>query len=178
MTETFFHAPADVFSFGILCWEVMTRKKPFEALEPVDVLRAIQDGKRCVARLYSLALIALCLHLSACVSLPHRRPPLSDLDSGLQADIIQRCWAHDPVNRPSFQQILESLKPLAIEEDLNVMQLKATPDSTLCLRKYRLQQTNLSRSLLAHRCERRTEVPAPDATGLVRLRPCVSVRLA
>lgn len=70
VTETFFHAPADVFSFGILCWEVMTRKKPFEALEPVDVLRAIQDGKRCVARLYSRAFDS---HVFVSQSTPHRR---------------------------------------------------------------------------------------------------------
>jgi hypothetical protein len=57
------------------------------------------------------------------------RPLLSELDAGLQADLIQRCWAHDPYNRPSFQQILEFLKPLAIEEDLQVMQLKSIADS-------------------------------------------------
>lgn len=64
------------------------------------------------------------------------RPPLSELDSGLQADIIQRCWAHDPVNRPTFQYILELLKPLAIDEDLNVMQLKSIPDSMISMQLF------------------------------------------
>jgi hypothetical protein len=54
VTETFFHAPADVFSFGILCWEIMTRKKPFGDMDPMDVLRAVQDGKRCALILLEL----------------------------------------------------------------------------------------------------------------------------
>jgi hypothetical protein len=74
------------------------RKKPFDGIDAYEVLRLVREGKR---------------------------PPIPESDAaGLQADLIQRCWAQDPSVRPSFQQILEYLKPL-IDDDINVMQLRS-----------------------------------------------------
>ncbi len=87
VSENFFHAAGDVFSFGVTVWELLTRKKPFDGLDAYEVLRQVRDGKR---------------------------PPIPESDAtGLQADLIQRCWAQDPAARPSFQHVLEYLKPLS-----------------------------------------------------------------
>jgi serine/threonine protein kinase len=102
VTDTSFHAPADVFSFGMLMWELLTRKNPFDdpPVAPYEVHAMIREGKR---------------------------PPMPTFDNGIQTSLIQRCWAQDPKDRPTFQAVLEYLKPL-IDDDLNVVQLRSHPE--------------------------------------------------
>jgi Protein tyrosine and serine/threonine kinase len=79
---------ADVFSFGIILWEIYTRAIPYDGMQPVQVVAAVL-GRRERPRI------------------PSRCPaPLSQL--------MQQCWAHDPNVRPSFNEIvpwLEGLPP-------------------------------------------------------------------
>ena len=81
--EVIEHAPynekADVFSFGVLLWEMLTGKVPYAEMTPLQAaVGVVQKGLRptlpttCPPALASL--IRSCWHRS-----PHERPPFSQL---------------------------------------------------------------------------------------------------
>ncbi|KAH9574203.1 hypothetical protein CY35_01G044400 [Sphagnum magellanicum] len=83
------HEPdkADVYSFGIMCSEILSGKTPFERVERLKIQDEVKKGVR---------------------------PKLPTNFNGL-VSLINECWRLDPCNRPSFQAICERLKKLKIE---------------------------------------------------------------
>eukprot|EP01088_Endostelium_zonatum_P006348 TRINITY_DN18468_c0_g1_i1.p1 TRINITY_DN18468_c0_g1~~TRINITY_DN18468_c0_g1_i1.p1 ORF type:complete len:1043 (-),score=184.05 TRINITY_DN18468_c0_g1_i1:31-3159(-) len=77
---------ADVYSFGMVLWEMITHKAPFAGLHPLQIVRAIDKG-----------------------SLPEipKNSPSTDF-----SQLINDCWAKEPDGRPSFAEILERLKKM------------------------------------------------------------------
>jgi predicted outer membrane repeat protein len=74
----------DVYSFGMVLWELWERKRPYEDLHSrFDIMDAIRSGNR-------PAISADC-------------PPA-------YRSLIQRCWQGDPSRRPMFQYIVRYLK--------------------------------------------------------------------
>ncbi|BFI43156.1 sterile alpha motif and leucine zipper containing kinase AZK [Marchantia polymorpha subsp. ruderalis] len=76
----------DVYSFGVILWELATLRQPWAGMNPMQVVGA--------------------------VGFQHRRldiPP--DMDPQL-AGIIRECWQNDPNMRPSFAQLMAALRPL------------------------------------------------------------------
>lgn len=74
---------ADVFSFGILLWELVARKLPFFGMQPMQVGIAVaQQGMR--------------------PTMPPKIPPPL-------AKLIKACWHEDPNRRPSMAQVQELL---------------------------------------------------------------------
>ncbi|XP_062124719.1 dual specificity protein kinase zak2-like isoform X5 [Drosophila sulfurigaster albostrigata] len=89
------NAKCDLYRYGIICWELMSEKKPFYELDnmhPSDIKTKIDNG---------------------------RRPNINDAnihdESGCIGHIIEKCWDQVPENRPMMQEIcvLLPMNPLA-----------------------------------------------------------------
>ncbi|KAF9594911.1 hypothetical protein IFM89_035475 [Coptis chinensis] len=76
----------DVFSFGVILWELSTLQQPWGGMNPMQVVGA--------------------------VGFQHRRLDIPDGMDPVIADIIIKCWQTDPKLRPSFSEIMAALKPL------------------------------------------------------------------
>ncbi|KNA15902.1 hypothetical protein SOVF_094070 isoform A [Spinacia oleracea] len=76
----------DVFSFGVILWELCTLQQPWGGMNPMQVVGA--------------------------VGFQHRRLDIPDDIDPAIADIIRKCWQTDPKLRPSFSEIMAALKLL------------------------------------------------------------------
>lgn len=75
-----YDSKSDVFSFGIILWEMYSGKIPFSQFRNrADVMKEIKSGGR----------------------LPFDKPIPKMLE-----DLIKECWCHDPSKRPSFKDIV------------------------------------------------------------------------
>ncbi|KAJ4461032.1 putative Serine/threonine-protein kinase CTR1 [Paratrimastix pyriformis] len=78
--------PADVFSFGVCLWELVTRQVPWADEPVIRLMTIVAGGSR--------------------LPIPADCPPLF-------ARLIVGCWAQDPAQRPTMQQIVDLLGPEA-----------------------------------------------------------------
>ncbi|MED6152547.1 putative serine/threonine-protein kinase sis8 [Stylosanthes scabra] len=76
----------DVYSFGVILWELSTLQQPWGGMNPMQVVGA--------------------------VGFQHRRLDIPDDMDPAVADIIKQCWQTDPKLRPTFAEIMAALKPL------------------------------------------------------------------
>ncbi|KAK6921312.1 Serine-threonine/tyrosine-protein kinase, catalytic domain [Dillenia turbinata] len=76
----------DVYSFGVILWELSTMQQPWGGMNPMQVVGA--------------------------VGFQHRRLDIPDDVDPAIAEIIRKCWQTDPKLRPSFAEIMAALKPL------------------------------------------------------------------
>lgn len=77
---------SDVYSYGVVLWELVTEKIPWDNLNSMQVIGAVG-------------------FMNQRLELP------KDLDP-LWVSIIESCWHTDPQLRPSFQGLLEQFKDL------------------------------------------------------------------
>ncbi|XP_020111486.1 serine/threonine-protein kinase STY46-like [Ananas comosus] len=76
---------ADVFSFAIVLWELVTSKIPYDTMTPLQAALGVRQGLR---------------------------PKLPENAHPRLVDLMQRCWETRPATRPSFSEITVELEEL------------------------------------------------------------------
>ncbi len=88
MARECYRPGSDVYSFGIIAWEIFTSRVPFKNLNPAQVIMMVASQKR--------------------------RPPFRKSDA-VPEDIkilIEKCWEHDINQRPDFMLVVHELNRL------------------------------------------------------------------
>lgn len=83
-TSSNYTEKCDVFSWGIILWEVLSRKKPFynQGGSAFSIMWAVHKGKR---------------------------PPLLRNCPPVIENLMTACWDQDPSNRPSMEEIVKKM---------------------------------------------------------------------
>ena len=80
-----YNQKVDVYSFGIIAWQFASSRTPFEGMTVDTFPTAIENGQRPV--------------------IDKSWPPLFK-------DMLRRCWAEDPKDRPSLEMIVEEISDI------------------------------------------------------------------
>eukprot|EP01127_Copromyxa_protea_P015406 TRINITY_DN442_c0_g1_i2.p1 TRINITY_DN442_c0_g1~~TRINITY_DN442_c0_g1_i2.p1 ORF type:complete len:455 (+),score=52.36 TRINITY_DN442_c0_g1_i2:909-2273(+) len=112
----------DVYSFALILWEIFTRSVPYSEYKTVPDFRdaVCKQGVRPSLQKKTI-------------------PPVV-------VDIIQRCWAGQPMDRPSFVEVLESLKDAIADIELT----PACPASATLWKRHFPGKTQVSYKLLSN----------------------------
>ncbi|XP_061389167.1 tyrosine kinase receptor Cad96Ca [Musca vetustissima] len=99
--DNIFSAKSDIWSFGILMWEIVTLgSTPYPGYSAAEVMRKVRDGYRlekpehCRRELYN---------------------------------IMYYCWSKDPNDRPSFEELVQMLDRL-LQAEMEYIELERFPD--------------------------------------------------
>jgi len=104
-----YNEKVDVYSYAILLLYLFTSSLPYKDFAHLwDVASFVTSGKRL--------------------------PIPSSVPKGIQK-IITDCWAHEPSQRPSFQQIVDDLQLLVNKKTFSVAVLKSTASSPTLMKE-------------------------------------------
>ncbi|XP_064542789.1 focal adhesion kinase 1 isoform X5 [Drosophila montana] len=88
-----FTTASDVWMFGVCIWEIlMLGVKPFQGVKNSDVITKLENGER--------------------LPLPPNCPPRL-------YSLMSQCWAYEPLKRPNFKRIKETLYEILLEDSMN-----------------------------------------------------------
>ncbi|KAL5975275.1 hypothetical protein ACLOJK_031954 [Asimina triloba] len=77
----------DVFSFGIVMWELLTGEEPYADMRSEGIIAGIIEGSL--------------------------RPEIPSWCDPAWSSLIERCWSSDPGSRPSFSEIAKELRSMS-----------------------------------------------------------------
>jgi len=81
-----YNCKADVYSFSITCWQMAAREKPWLNVPVWDIPTRVIHNKR---------------------------PPMPTTIPKDYAEVIRKCWAPKPDDRPAFSDVVDMLGPIA-----------------------------------------------------------------
>jgi len=85
--------PGDIYSFGIILWEMITLKSPFtDYTNMQSFIKGVISGDR---------------------------PDLSLVRETKLQDLLKRCWSSNPKNRPSFRTILQRIDTALVSQAIS-----------------------------------------------------------
>ncbi|GAA0186515.1 non-receptor serine/threonine protein kinase [Lithospermum erythrorhizon] len=96
---------ADVYSFGVILWELATQKIPWDNLNSMQVIGAVG-------------------FMDQRLEIP------KDVDPQWAA-IIESCWLSESQSRPSFQELMEKLKDLQKQYTIQFQATRANKADTI-----------------------------------------------
>ena len=108
---------ADVYSFGIIVWEIVARAPPFHGMQTMQIAYSVNQGMRppIPSHCPLVRLPPPPPHLPFLFCWLYESPDLTfvGLAQPLR-DLMQRCWNQDPRLRPSFTAILNQIKGIKL----------------------------------------------------------------
>ena len=88
-SDTNYTHKADIYSFGIVMWEIMSREPPFKSHRPHEIMSAVVNQQA--------------------------RPDMSKLPENCPNQyklILERCWHQNPEMRPDFSVIVKMMRKI------------------------------------------------------------------
>ncbi len=86
LLDNVFTKQSDVYSYGMVMWELLTAQTPFGAVQsPVRIMKLVLDGGR---------------------------PPLPASAHAGYGSLVQQCWQLEPERRPLFPVIVQRLEQM------------------------------------------------------------------
>merc|ERR1739838_128868 len=126
---------SDVWSFGIVCWEIMTRGAiPYPTVEAIDILHYLNEGKRmdkpecCPSKLF---------------------------------EVISACWQETPDVRPTFHDLVSSTKQIYRDARQSVKDAREVRENE----QQQQQQTSSSSRRAAEVSQYQNSEAAPSRRG-------------
>ncbi|KAL4436097.1 hypothetical protein ABPG77_005545 [Micractinium sp. CCAP 211/92] len=106
---------SDMFSFGVILWELLTWQLPWGTAKPWKIINLVLNGGR--------------LEVPSRDSLPgDDTPAFTGLDRYVA--LIKRCWAHNPFDRPTFGEVIPELRSLLEEAQASTSAAAAAARTT------------------------------------------------
>ena len=110
----------DIYSFGILLWELLSCKKPFADYDLQDFREFVMHGEE--------------------------RPGMDEKWPVDVQDMIHNCWSPDIEKRPDFSKLVCILDSLYVDDDDEVMASRRSSLSSLFGSKLKRDECNKSKA--------------------------------